>query len=250
MQMPALTILKRHFLDFCYPGACAMCDAACEGDVPLCESCRIDLAKQENAAACEHCAMPVKEHGDPCPYCRGKGVPHFERIVRLGIYEDPLKHLIHLMKYRHAWNLAEFLTDRLLDQERVKSLMQQTDVIVPVPLFFTRQIARGFNQAELIARHLGRRCGHRIVNAITRVRPTETQTNLSATQREENLRGALALIDPKRIKGKHVVVVDDVKTTGATLQSAARALEEAKPASLSAITIAIADPKGRGFEQI
>src|SRR4051812_42665883 len=183
-----LKALTRHVLDFCYPGSCAFCEAACEGDVVLCESCRIDLAKLEHAAACDKCAMPIKEHGNPCPYCRGKGVPHYERILRLGIFVDPLKQLIHQMKYRRAWNLAEFLTDRLLDQEPIKTLMHETDVIVPVPLFFTRHISRGYNQAELIARRLAKACDKRMVKAITRVRPTETQTHLSATQREENMR--------------------------------------------------------------
>jgi ComF family protein len=121
---------------------------------------------------------------------------------------------------------------------------------VPVPLFFTRHIGRGYNQAELIARRIGKRCKIPVVKAITRVRPTETQTNLSPTQRLENLRGAFGLISAKRIKGKHVVLIDDVMTTGATLQSAARAIEQARPASLCALSIAVADPKGRSFEAI
>jgi ComF family protein len=154
------------------------------------------------------------------------------------------------MKYHRSWQLAEFLADRLLDQESVKALLTETQVIVSVPLFFTRQLLRGYNQAELIARHLSRRCRIKFVNALTRVRPTQTQTNLSATQRIENLRGAFGLIDARHIKDKHVVLIDDVMTTGATLQSAARALQTAKPATLCAITVAISDPRGRGFEQI
>jgi ComF family protein len=239
-----------HALDFCYPGACAVCDASCEGDVALCEDCRIELANLESATSCEKCAKPIREPGSPCPYCRGEGVAHFDRVLRLGVYEDPLKTLILRMKYRRSWYLAEFLADRLLDQERVKSLLQETGVIVAVPLFFARHVARGYNQSDLIARRLAKRCGIKLAKVLTRVRATETQTHLSPTQRVENLRGAFGLIDGRRIKDKHVVLIDDVMTTGATLQSAARALATGKPASISAIAIAIADPKGRGFEQI
>src|SRR5881396_748637 len=72
-----LRSLTRHVLDFCFPGACAVCNAPCEGDVPLCEKCRIDLAALEFAASCDKCAKPLKEHASPCPYCKGAGVPHF-----------------------------------------------------------------------------------------------------------------------------------------------------------------------------
>ena len=242
-----LRSLTRHVLDFCFPGACAVCNAPCEGDVPLCEKCRIDLAALEFAASCDKCAKPLKEHASPCPYCKGAGVPHFEKV---GVLDDPLKHLIHQMKYHRAWNLAEFLADRLLDQESVKTLMIETDALVAVPLFFTRHISRGYNQADLIARRLAKRCDKPLIKALTRVRATETQTNLSPTQRVENMRGAFALIETKRLKEKHIVLIDDVTTTGATLQSAARALEQAHPASLCAITIAVADPRGRAFEVI
>jgi len=85
---------------------------------------------------------------------------------------------------------------------------------------------------------------------ISRISPTETQTRLSPTKREENVQGAFALIDRDALRDKHVIIIDDVKTTGATLQAVARAILPAKPRSICALTIAIADPKGRGFEQV
>ena len=187
------------------------------------------------------------------------------------------------MKYEHRWALAERLADRLFFRPDVQAILKQVEVLVPVPLHRQRQRERGYNQAEVIARRLckvfnspGRKAGDRmagdndspidprpfgpgcqrsskltVIRAARRIRPTETQTHLhSRAQRTENLRDAFELINPVAIEGKHIVLIDDVLTTGATLTSLARALKPAKPACLSAFVLAVADPKGRAFEVI
>jgi len=239
-------------MDFCYPGACAMCQAYAPGSCALCDGCMANLAEQERAPACDRCAMPLASYGDPCPYCRDKGVHPFDRIVRLGVFEDPLKHLIHQAKYHHRWPLVEFIAERLSEQERVKGLLTKTQVLVAVPLHPIRHIRRGYNQAELLAQRLAKINDHlKARKPAVRLRNTETQTHIkSHDKRIENLRDAFGLVKPRCIRGKHVVIVDDVMTTGATLRSFARCLKDAEPASLSAIVIAIADPKHRGFEVI
>jgi len=103
---PMLRPILRHVLDFCYPGVCACCDADAPGGAVLCADCDAHLREQSSAQACENCAMPLATEGAPCPYCLGKGVPWFERIIRLGVFDDPLKHLIHQMKYHRRWPLA------------------------------------------------------------------------------------------------------------------------------------------------
>jgi ComF family protein len=196
--------------------------------------------------------MPLPTEGSPCPYCEGGGVAHYDRIVRLGTFHDPLRVLIHHVKYHNRWSLAEFLADCLMEQERVKAILHEGGVLLPVPLHPLRQIARGFNQAEVMARRLCAKDKRlRIVNPVLRLRHTETQTHLhSASQRAENLRDAFGLIRPFSVRGQHVIVIDDVRTTGATMHALARALRPAKLASLSAIVVAVADPKGKDFEAI
>jgi len=199
--------------------------------------------------------MPVPEHGAPCPHCGGKGLYPFEKVLRLGTYHDPLRHLVHRMKYEHQWPLGEHFAERLLAQERVKRILnehvRETQVLVAVPLHRFRQISRGFNQARVIADWLGKKSEIPRATPLVRLRNTETQTNLhSRAKRVENLKDAFGLVDSKRVAGKHVVLIDDVMTSGATLQAAGRALLEAKPASLCTIVVAIADPLRQDFQAI
>jgi ComF family protein len=246
-----LSGLLAQVVDFCYPGRCAACDAGVEGPTFLCESCEPELQKLESAAGCTWCGRPIPEVGAPCPYCLGEGIAHYDRVIRLGTFSDPLKHLIHQMKYHRRWGLAESLVDRLLAQERVKGVLTETDVIVPVPLHRLRQVVRGYNQAEVMAKRLARACRVRVRRPVVRLRATESQTEMTSAQaREDNLRNAFGLVNPKGVTGKHVLVVDDVMTTGATLRAVARALRPAKPVSLSALVIAVADPKNRDFQTI
>ena len=246
--------LLSDLLDFCYPGACMACEAGTENGRPLCPNCDGELAKLEARPACGFCGKPVGGDDDEgtCPYCGGEGIAHYDRVVRLGTFTDPLKHLIHRIKFHHRWAVGEVLADRLAENRRAAAMLRAAEVIVPVPLHRLRHVARGFNQAEIIARRLRKRNGHlRLARPAVRVRDTAAQTGLtSAAQREENMRDAFGLVDPRSVRGRHVVVVDDVTTTGATLRSFARVLGPAKPASLCALVLAVADPKGRDFQSI
>jgi ComF family protein len=237
-------------LDFCYPHRCARCEGESSRSF-LCGACDAELHDIERRPACERCAMPLGGPGGACPYCEGEGVAPFERIVALGVYRDPLRHLIYAAKYHGRWPVAEQLATRLFEQESVKGLLMQTDVLVAVPLHRFRQIRRGFNQAQVIARRLKKLSRSRLARPAIRLRNTETQVHLqSRAKREENLKDAFGLVNARSIRGKHVVIIDDVTTTGATLQSFARTLRLAEPASLSAIVVAVADPLGQGFEVI
>jgi len=202
--------------------------------------------------------MPLASPGSPCVQCLGNGLSPFEPIVSLGILTEPLKTLIHRIKYEHRWRLAEQLANRLLARPEVIAVLETVELIIPVPLHPRRQRERGYNQAELIARQLCR--GFRsirdpsqltVLNVARRIRPTQTQTSLqSRVQREQNVADAFELIHPAAINNRHIALLDDVLTTGSTLSSPPRSLQPAKPAGFPAIVLAIADPKGRAFEVI
>jgi ComF family protein len=246
-----LPALIRDVLDFCYPCTCAHCNKLCATGEFLCDGCLEELVALEQTAACERCGAPLASEGMPCPFCLGKGIRNYRRVLRLATFDEPLKGLIHQMKYHRQWALAEQLGGRLLARERVKAMLAEIDVLVPVPLHFFRQFTRGYNQAALLARCASKASGKPVIRALKRVRHTASQTQLHSRKRRfDNLRNAFRLTNGEAIRGKRVLVIDDVMTTGATLKEVARALRPAKPASLSALVLAVADPKHRGFRAV
>lgn len=253
MSRAALQWLRnvgRGVMDVCYPSGCAACGKVQEPVEFLCDGCEAKLSELERAGACYGCGMPLPA-GSACPRCRGKGLFPFEQVLRLGVFDGPLRDLIHRMKYHRQWSIAEVLARRLLRHGLVEMTLMDEVAIVPVPLYGWRHVERGFNQAEVLAAELARQAGRPMVRPLVRVRPTETQTRIHSRQaRAQNVRGAFALVDDKSIRGRAVVLVDDVMTTGATLREAGRTLREGGPGELSAIVLAVADPKRRGFTSI
>ena len=121
--------------------------------------------------------------------------------------------------------------------ERLRSL--QADVVIPVPLHWTRRWRRGFNQSELLAQALAARLGVKCPRGwLFRARPTPPQTRQTPPQRRENVRGAFRVRAETELRGKTVLLVDDVMTTGSTVHEAARALRTAQPARIAVAVLA------------
>ena len=201
----------------------------------LCASCRARLAHLPREA-CAVCARPLAAWALPedyrCGACRRRP-PGFDRLLALWSYRPPLDAVVRGLKFgrldylgRHlAAALAEELGDRISGCDRV----------VPVPLHWRRRLSRGYNQAERIARPLAGRLGLPLVPALARRRATPPQSLLGRDERLANLRKAFRVTRPGRIRGLHILLVDDVATTGATLDAAARALKHAGAAAVTAL---------------
>ncbi len=196
------------------------------------------------------CGAPVAFDDAPCQRCDGRGYRVFERIVRLSIFESPVSDLVKRFKYYHGWPIGELLARRAAQLDRVRYLLEETDVLVPVPLHPLRQMVRGFNQAQVFSAALGRLSGTPVASPAIRVRNTPHQTFHHRTERRRNVRHAFALTSGRRIAGKRVTLVDDVFTTASTLKELANTLKPARPISINVLTIAMADPKNYRFESV
>ncbi len=234
-----------------YPSRCEICLTSLPDRGWLCDKCEGELDKLAGHPACPRCAAPLAMDDMPCPFCLNKGLYPLQAIARLAIYEEPLRRLIHSMKYESRWPLAELLAERLCEQSSLVRLMSRIDLIVPVPLHIGRRLSRGYNQADVIASVIGKRFRKPVGRVASRLRSTPTQTRIyDQAERAANVKHAFGLLNDKKVAGKHILLVDDVMTTGSTLRETARCMLFAKPASVSAAVLAVADPKHRHFTRV
>jgi len=208
------------FLDLIFPQNCIGCGKYGEVLCPLCQK-KIRIIK---TFVCTKCGRITKS-GQFCPSCRAKS-NLTGLMVAAGYDKGPTKELIHHFKYDGMLEIAPILGGLLISRLRKSSLRGKL-VLVPVPLHYRRQRQRGFNQAEILARYISRRLNISGGLALKRKRKTKSQVELSGRERRKNLAGAFFCKDRELIKGKTVILVDDVSTTGATLEECAKVLRTA-----------------------
>lgn len=155
-----------------------------------------------------------------------------------GEYEGPLRKLIHVFKYSGVTPMASKLGS-LLNAALPRE--QQFDVIVPMPLHWRKRLQRGFNQSELLAKFVSRRSGIRVSNALRRRKRTDAQAGLTRSQRRTNVAGAFEVSRRSEVQGRHVLLIDDVFTTGATASACAGVLKRAGAQRVTVLTLARAD---------
>ncbi|MFZ4683503.1 MAG: ComF family protein [Terrimicrobiaceae bacterium] len=224
--------------DLFFPLHCAGCGSALASGW-LCTAC-LEEVKPVPPPRCDTCSQPFSGAMEQfvCVNCRGRAF-HFECAVAVMQSRGVLRDLIHRLKYNGELWLAEPLGDLLeqgLEDERLEG--EVIDAVVPVPLHPLRRREREFNQAEILGRELARRRGWPFVDVLQRTRYTVTQTHFDRRRRMQNLRDAFTLRQNADVQGKHLLLVDDVLTTGSTLDECARVLLEAGAQSVRALTVA------------
>lgn len=171
------------------------------------------------------------------------GLGGYDAAMSFGEYTGTLRSLIHLFKYGKIAPLADPLGRLLLRTLPRESVF---DAIVPMPLHWKRRWQRGFNQAELLARAVAKGTGLHVCNAVSRRKSTQPQAGLTSAERRANVIGAFNVKRRRGIEGRHVLLIDDVLTTGATAGACAAALKRAGAARVTVLTLARVDRR-KGF---
>lgn len=226
--------------------SCLLCDEPADEHLPLCTACEADLPWL--GGHCDLCALPLPGTGLVCGECL-KHPPSFSRVEVPWRYAFPVDSLVTRFKHQAKWPLGRLLAGLLSHhlQHAFDEGLPRPAALLPVPLASKRLRRRGFNQAAMLARWLGRSL-ELPVDERTLLRPHDTpaQQELDAAARRRNLRKAFALSPGADVAGRHLALVDDVLTTGATAEALARLLKKAGAARVDVYCLARTPRPGEG----
>ena len=230
-------------LDLIFPPVCPVCKIHLNGkgnDLLLCPACRTAI-KLILPPYCPRCGLP-EPSGNGGGYLCGSCLTekrHFEIHRSSGLYEGALKEAIHTYKYGGVFSLVKVFGDLLQPTFQTLSRDYPVDVMIPVPLHMRRLRERGFNQALLMVKELSKRIGIPYEGrALKKIKDTPVQISLKKRERRKNLTGVFQVTDTEALNGRSVVLVDDVYTTGATVNECSRALLKAGAERVAVLTVA------------
>ena len=243
--MPALAnsvrFLHKSLADFVYPPICYGCDVEVEEGL-VCEGCRLALFTHE-LAVCPKCGRPCASSSRSCGQC---DTPfHLSRVRAVGIYAPPFDKLVQAFKYSGKTKVGELLGRALATLVQQDEMLSAADAVCPVPLHPARLRERGFNQSLLLAAAISMSTRVPLTECLMRTRYTPTQTaKATREKRLKNVEGAFQIRPGAAVAGKTVLLVDDVMTTGATLDQAAQELLKGGAASVLGAVVAAAHAGG------
>ena len=233
-----LSTAGRTALDLVYPPCCVLCRSRISHDrMVICDDCRSGLLSID-APYCERCGYPLDAPVASCPACPGRTF-YFDGALSGFQFNRPLQDLIHQLKYRKRPGIGRFLGSLLAKRVEGEPGIPHITAVVPVPLHPLRNRERGYNQSAYIARGISDVTGIPVLeNVLVRNRNTPTQTSLSPDARMSNVEGVFEAGRVEAVRDATVSLVDDIFTTGATMNSCARVLLQAGAKRVFALTIA------------
>ena len=235
----------RAVIDVVLPPRCPGCGEIVDGDDRFCADC-FDQLQALGPPQCACCGLPLPHDGDAAALCGAclAQPPAFARARAPLVYAGPARQLVLALKHGRRLHLARMMARAML---RVAGDLPADAVIVPVPSHRWRLWQRGFNQAAEIARHLARQSGRPLlVDALDRIKPTASTKGMTRTARLKNVQGAFQVGRADAIRGRAVILIDDVMTTGATVSACAAKLTKAGARHVEVLTYARAMREGHG----
>ena len=229
-------------LDWLYPRHCYACGASLaeESGRILCEHCFGDLCRTRiDGPICVRCGLPLSADQDGlCGGCQSSE-PHFDLARSVWPYARPAAEMIRSFKFDGDFFLGPMMIDVLPGMGWLPDVVRRADAVLPIPLHPRRKRERGYDQAHILARALARRIDRPLrSNLLSRDRYTERQTRLTPRQRQKNVRGAFSVRDGADLEDMHLLLVDDVLTTGATAGECARQLKKARARQVTVFSLA------------
>jgi len=225
-----------------WPGLCMNCrERMPEAGSGLCGECWEKLISVCGPDYCRRCGRDVSPYAvcdGVCPNCRGEEI-HFDGIARAGVYAESLRNMV--LAFKNGQTELDSVLISLADSAlQASSFTSEIDLFVPVPLHWRKRLIRGYNQSHLLARGLKHQSARTSAD-LARIRYTQAQpTMLTLAARARNVAGAFAVRYRHPFTGRRVCLVDDIKTTGATLNECAKTLKEAGAAKVFALVLAVA----------
>jgi len=225
--------------EFFFPSVCLVCEGDTDG-VPVCDNC-LALIQPIERGFCQLCGRPVSRSRRSyiCAECVRKPLA-LTRVRAWARFTHPLDKLVYAFKYARRSRLARFFSRRLALVVQSDGLLGSADAIVPIPLHASKRWWRGYNQSELLARELSSQTGIGMLDCIKRRRVTRTQTRLTPEQRRANVEGAFSMrrgADPLLLADRKLILLDDVITSGSTLDAAAEVLLDAGAREVYGLTV-------------
>ena len=234
--------LTTAIIDFVYPPACLLCRGAVDmGGSVFCETCQAGLKHALNEE-CPRCGAPVGLYVDlkkGCGQCRTESFA-FDRVIRLGVYDGGMRLACLRAKADSGSSVARGLADALVNAKQALFVEHNFDLVIPIPEHWTRRFLHRHYAAETISRQVSRRLrlGYDRTNLMKSRRTPKQATSTKALRRQQQ-QGSFQVRRPKHLKGKSILLIDDILTTGSTASAAARTLKQAGAKRVVVVVIAV-----------